>query len=82
MERDLQEYRARKFGQQGEAAVLRAKVLQPLQDKVLKAIEDVAKDEKLSFVFDKIQDASILLFADAKFDFTFKVLDKLKRGSN
>lgn len=82
MQNDLQEYRARKFGQQGEAAALRAKVLQPLQDKVLKAIEDVAKDEKLSFVFDKIQDASILLFADAKFDFTFKVLDKLKRGSN
>ncbi len=82
MQNDLQEYRTRKFGQQGEAAVLRAKVLQPLQDKVLKAIEDVAKDEKLSFVFDKIQDASILLFADAKFDFTFKVLDKLKRGSN
>ncbi len=82
MQNDLQEYRNRKFGQQGEAAALRAKILQPLQDKVLKAIEDVAKDEKLSFVFDKIQDASILLFADAKFDFTFKVLDKLKRGSN
>jgi len=78
----IQEYRARKFGQTGEAAALRSKILSPLQQKVLRAIDDLAKDEKLNFVFDKIEDASILLYADSKFDYTFKVLDKLKRGSN
>jgi len=49
-------------------------------DKVLAAIEEVAKEEKLNFVFDKIEDAALLLYAESKFDYTFKVLDRLKRG--
>lgn len=82
LQNEIQEYRAKKFGQSGEAAVLRSKMLAPLQEKVLKAIDEIAKEEKLHFVFDKIQDASIILYADSKFDYTFKVLDRLKRGSN
>jgi outer membrane protein len=81
MQNEIQDFRQKKFGQQGEAAILRAKVLQPLQERVLQAIGEVAKEEKLNFVFDKIQDASILLYADAKFEYTYKVLDKMKRGS-
>ena len=81
MQNEIQDYRVKKFGQQGEAASLRVKLLQPLQDKVLKAIEEVAKEEKLNFVFDKVQDASILLYADTKFEYTYKVLDRMKRGS-
>ncbi|NNG26892.1 MAG: OmpH family outer membrane protein, partial [Ignavibacteriaceae bacterium] len=44
------------------------------------AIEQVAKDEAMQFVLDKSGDI-ILLYADAAFDITFKVLDKLKRGN-
>lgn len=48
---------------------------------MLVAIEEVAKEEKLNFVFDKVEDAALLLYAEAKFDYTFKVLDRLKRGA-
>lgn len=81
MQQEVTDYRTKKFGQTGDAARLRQAMLQPLQNKVLKAIEDVAKEEKLNFVFDKIEDAAMLLYAEAKFDYTFKVLDYLKRGS-
>lgn len=77
----VQEYRTAKFGQGGEAARLRQAVLAPLQEKVLKAINEVAKAEGLNFVFDKIEDASLLLYAEEKYDYTFKVLDNLKRGA-
>ena len=77
----VQEYRTAKFGQGGEAARLRQSVLAPLQEKVLKAINEVAKAEGLNFVFDKIEDASLLLYAEEKYDYTFKVLDNLKRGA-
>lgn len=81
MQQAVTDYRTRKFGQTGEAARLRQTMLQPLQDKVLRAIETVAKEEKLQFVFDKLEDAALLLYAEEKFDYTFKVLDHLKRGS-
>jgi outer membrane protein len=54
-------------------------LLKPVKDKVYKAIEEVAKSEKMTFVFDKLKDA-LLLYADNDYDITFKVLDKLKRA--
>jgi outer membrane protein len=81
LQQQVQEYQKAKFGQGGEAARLRQSVLSPLQKKVLVAIEEVAKEEKLNFVFDKVEDAALLLYAEAKFDYTFKVLDRLKRGA-
>lgn len=76
------EYQSSKFdSREGEAVKLREKKLQPIQEKVLKAIEAVAREEGASFVLDKISEATIVLYADAKFDLTYKVIDRLKRGS-
>jgi Skp family chaperone for outer membrane proteins len=54
--------------------------MSPVKDKIIKAIQSVAKEEGMSFVFDKGAEVPVLLFGDAKFDVTFKVLDRLKRG--
>ncbi len=51
-------------------------LFKPVRDKVTKAIEDVAKDMKINFVFDKANGS--LIYGDKDSDITFKVLDKLK----
>jgi Skp family chaperone for outer membrane proteins len=79
MQEEVYGYGEKKFGQQGEYAQLQEKLAIPLQEKVRAAIGDVAKEEKVDFVFDKLQ-GSGLLFANDKYDLTFKVLDRLKRG--
>ena len=79
-EQKMNEYRQQKFGQQGELALQQDKVMQPIKEKVFKAIEQVAKEQKLSFVFDKAGDV-LLLYADKGADYTFIVIDRLKRGS-
>lgn len=73
------DFQNQKLGQNGEAQQLRDKKLAPIREKILKAIESVAKEEGFSFVFDKANDI-LLLYADSKFDLTYKVLDRLKRG--
>ncbi|MCI0707700.1 MAG: OmpH family outer membrane protein [Ignavibacteriae bacterium] len=74
------QYQAQKFDpRQGEAVTEREKRLAPIRDRILKAIEGVAKDDGYSFVFDKANDAMVL-FADVKYDLTYQVLDRLKRG--
>lgn len=75
-EQKLNQYRADK---QQELALQREKVMKPIQDKVYKAIEKMAKDKKLSFVFDKANDVP-LLYADPSFDYTPDVIIVLKRG--
>ena len=81
MQQKAREYYTQKLDpRQGEAVSEREKKLAPIRDKILKTIEGVAKEEGVSFVFDKANDA-LLLFADAKFDLTYRVLDRLKRGA-
>lgn len=75
-EQKLNQYRQEK---QQELALQREKIMKPIQDKVFKAIEKVAKDKKLSFVFDKATDVP-LLYADPVFDYTPDVVIYLKRG--
>lgn len=79
MEQRATDFRDRKLGREGEYAKYQDKLLTPIYDKVKKIIEEVAKEEKVSFVFDKTDAVQILLYGDAKFDYTFKVIDKLKR---
>lgn len=83
-QQELQEMqlRAREYAQtkDQELAKRREAVLTPLKDKILRAIERVARAEKYNFVFDKNEQVNILLYADIKDDLTNRVLDNLKRG--
>ncbi|HRE40077.1 MAG TPA: OmpH family outer membrane protein [Ignavibacteria bacterium] len=54
----------------------RQELSKPLYDKINKAIEDLAKEMKYSYIFDKA--AGNPLYGDKEFDVTFKVMDKLK----
>ncbi len=69
-------YQEEKFGQQGELAKLREKLLEPIREKARKAIEEIAKEEKITLVLDKLT----AVYADPKIELTFKVIDRLKRG--
>jgi len=53
-------------------------MFKPVQEKVKKAIEDLAKEMKVNLVFDKTDSVGALLYGDKELDLTFKVLDKLK----
>jgi outer membrane protein len=80
LEQKAYKYRSDKFGNDGELAAQTEKLLTPIKDKVLKMIQQIAKDEKLSFVFDRNEQIMVLLYGDTNFDYTYKVLDRLKRS--
>ena len=80
LERGFNEYRLEKFGADGDVAKQTEKVLAPLKEKILKAIERVSKEDKYSFVFDQTEQVKVLLYGDPAHDLTYKVIDKLKRG--
>jgi len=81
MEQKIVEFRRKKFSQpDGEIYVKQEEIFAPVKASIYKAIEKVAKDEGMKFVFDKSGDI-ILLYADSAFDITYKVLDNLKRGN-
>ncbi|MCH7972473.1 MAG: OmpH family outer membrane protein [Bacteroidetes bacterium] len=77
----IDDYKNVKFGQpNGEIYRMNDEIFGPVKKKVYDAIQDVAKAEKMQFIFDKTGNA-ILLYGDPKYDVTYKVLDKLKTGN-
>lgn len=79
-EQAILDFRRQKFAQgTGEIYLKQDEIFNPVKTKIYKAIEVVAKEEGMQFIFDKSGDI-MLLYADTAFDITFKVLDRLKRG--
>lgn len=81
IEQEINQYRMEKFGQGGEVVTEQERIFRPIREKILDAIEVIAQQENLNFVLDKTEDVPVLLYADSRFDVTFKVLDYLKRGN-
>ncbi len=80
-EQQIYAFQNKKFGQpNGEIYLKQETIFEPVKKKIYAAIEKVAKDEGMQFIFDKSGDI-LLLYADEAFDITFKVLDSLKRGA-
>jgi len=78
MQNRMQQYRLEKFGTDGELAKRTEQILNPIREKIKTAIAAVAKEQKFGFIFDKTEQIQILLYGDAAFDITYKVIDRLR----
>lgn len=77
LDRKIADFRTRKFGQSGELFVKQNELMKPVQDKIFKAIQDVATEDGYDYVLDKSGDI-LLVYTNEKFDLTQKVLERLK----
>ena len=80
LQQQIAQFRAEKFGSDGEVAKVSEQIINPIRDRIKQAIEAVAKIEHYNYVFDKTDQIQILLYGDPHDDITFKVIDRLKRG--
>jgi outer membrane protein len=74
------QFRQEKFGSDGELAQMTDSLLTPIKQKVIKVIEQVAKDEKLQFIFDRSEQLLVMLYGDPAYDYTYRVIDRLNRA--
>ncbi len=73
----VQEYWTRKFGPtNSEYASLTKDVMTPIYEKVFSVIQEVAKEERYDYVFDKTGEV-LLLYANPAHDLTRDVMEKL-----
>jgi outer membrane protein len=77
LEQQIAEYREKKFGTNGELFQKQDELMKPVQNRVFKAIEEIALEEDFDYVFDRSGDI-MLLFAKEEHDITARVLESLK----
>jgi outer membrane protein len=75
-EQALQTYQKEKFDVNGELFQKRQELIKPIQDKVFDAVQKVANENALDFIFDK-SGGMIMLFTNAKYDRSDEVLLEL-----
>lgn len=75
-EREAKELQKKRFGKDGDLFKKRIELVQPIQEKIFNAIQDMAVTRNYAFIFDKASGAS-LLFADSKYDLSDDVLDEI-----
>lgn len=72
METSVGNFRVQKFGEGGEYFTKQTEFMKPVYDRIFKAIETVAKEEKYDYVFDRSSDI-LLLYVNENHDLTAKV---------
>ncbi len=77
LDQAISDYRNKKFGQNGELFQKQNEVMKPIQNKIFKVLEEIAKDDGYDYVFDKSGDI-LMLYATEKHDLTERVLGRMK----
>lgn len=75
-EKEAKELQKKRFGKDGDLFKKRIELVQPIQEKVYNAIEEIATTRNYAFILDKAAGATVL-YADAKFDLSDDVLDEI-----
>tara|TARA_Y100000385_G_scaffold166087_1_gene172133 strand:- start:9995 stop:10618 length:624 start_codon:yes stop_codon:yes gene_type:complete len=87
-EDEAKKFQLEKFGYEGELFQKKSELIRPIQDKLYAAINKVAKNNGLDFIFDKSGDL-LMLVSNSKYDRSDEVLEELgvvstssEKGSN
>jgi outer membrane protein len=82
LKKRLDAYRQGKYGTSGELFTQQATLMKPIYDKFLKAVSEVATEEKFDYVFDRGDKSHSMLFGNAKFDLSNAIAKKLGLETN
>ena len=75
---ELENYKKKRFGPEGDWLVQEKILIQPIQDEVLAIVQKIADKNKFDFIFDK-SSAVIMLYSEKKYDISELVLRSILR---
>ena len=78
MEESMIEYQQDRFGPQGDLVMQKRMLIQPIQDQVFNAVQDIAQKRRYDFVFDKSADV-VMLYSDKRHDISDLILRTINR---
>lgn len=79
-EKEILDYQQKRFGPNGDLMIQKQQLIQPVQDQIFAAVQEIASKKKYDFVFDKSADV-VMLFSAKRFDISEQVLRSITRTS-
>ncbi len=78
IENEILEYQQKRFGPNGDLMIQKKQLIQPIQDQIFAAVQEIATTKKFDFIFDKSADVIMLYSAD-RYDISEQVLRTINR---
>ncbi|MBT8245014.1 MAG: OmpH family outer membrane protein [Winogradskyella sp.] len=79
-EAEVLDYQQKRFGPGGDMVIQQTQLIQPIQDQIFAAVNEIAENKKYDFVFDKNADF-LMLYSAERFDISEQVLRIITRTS-
>jgi Skp family chaperone for outer membrane proteins len=79
-EKEILDYQQKRFGPNGDLMIQKQQLMQPIQDQIFAAVQDLAGQKKYDFIFDKSSDAT-MLYSAKQFDLSEQILRSITRSS-
>lgn len=79
-EQEILDYQQKRFGPDGDLALQKKALMQPIQDQIFAAVHDLAEDRNYDFIFDKSADI-VMLYSKERFDLSDQVVRIITRTS-
>lgn len=81
LQQELLDFRDSKFGASGEFIVQKRQLIQPVEDQVFNAIQEIGEVREYDFIFENSAEA-LLLFSAKRHDISDRVLKMINRSSS
>ncbi|MDG5492873.1 OmpH family outer membrane protein [Psychroserpens sp. SPM9] len=79
-EAEILDYQQKRFGPNGDLMIQKQQLIQPIQDQIFNAVQEIASGKKYDFIFDKSADV-VMLFSADRFDLSELVIRSITRSS-
>lgn len=77
-EKEILDYQQKRFGPNGDLFIQQKQLMQPIQDQIFAAVQDMAAGRKYDFIFDKSSDA-VMLYSAKQFDLSEQIIRSITR---
>ncbi|MFC0603854.1 OmpH family outer membrane protein [Winogradskyella pulchriflava] len=79
-EAEILDYQQKRFGPNGDLIIQKRQLIEPIQDQIFSAVQQIAETKKFDFVFDKSADV-VMLYSAERYDISEQVLRTINRTS-
>lgn len=79
-EREILDYQQKRFGPNGDLFIQKKQLMQPIQDQIFAAVQDLAGTKKYDYIFDKSSDA-VMLYSAKQFDLSEQIIRSITRSA-
>ncbi|MCB0471111.1 MAG: OmpH family outer membrane protein, partial [Flavobacteriaceae bacterium] len=77
-EQEILDYQQKRFGPDGDLSLQKKALMQPIQDQIFAAVQDIAEDRNYDFIFDKSADV-VMLYSAQRFDLSDQIVRIITR---